>query len=96
MNTKSTKVTLAEIATATETTIASWGLGEDGDRTIVLFSDGTINALAEDGSAIYDLARGNATATESLRRLYATPRLDYDDERSNDNGVDHWSPVMPE
>lgn len=68
---KSTKITLAEIAAATETTVQSWGLGLDGDRTVVLFADGSVNALMDDGTAVQDIEGGKESLRAPLRRLYA-------------------------
>ncbi len=56
-------------------TLADWALG--ADYTVTVFDDGTVNALAGRGEAIYDLAAGNPEATERVAALYA--KLDAED-----------------
>ena len=63
-------ITAQELADGTSTTVDSWAL--DPAWAVVLFEDGTANALTAAGEPICDLTAGNTAMTARVAALYAT------------------------
>jgi hypothetical protein len=61
-------LTATEFVAALGHSLADWALGTDW--TVVVFADGTVNALDAAGVAYYDLAAANVEATAAAAALY--------------------------
>lgn len=72
-------ITPAELAENTQTTIESWGIGDDAQ--VAIFTDGVVNATVsvdgQGGVGVYDIAAGNEEMTAKVAAMAAHPSAEW-------------------